>query len=67
MISASQQSLARPNTRLAYSRSELASLLGISTRSVQRLEDRGLLKSSKALRRKIYSHQEVMRFLDSSC
>ena len=44
---------------------ELASLLGISVRSLKRLEDRGLLKSSKALRTKIYSHREVMRFLDS--
>jgi DNA-binding transcriptional MerR regulator len=66
MISVSQQSGTQPKTRLAYSRSELASLLGVSTRSIQRLENRGLIRSSKALRKKIYSHREAMRFLDSS-
>jgi DNA-binding transcriptional MerR regulator len=66
MISTSQQLGAQPKTRLAYSRSELAYLLGISTRSLQRLEDRGLIRSSKALRKKIYSHREVMRFLGST-
>jgi hypothetical protein len=55
MISASGQLGAQPRTRLAYSRSELATLLGVSTKSVQRLEARGLLKSSKAFRKKIYS------------
>ncbi len=63
MISASGQSGAQPRTRLAYSGGELASLLGVSVRSLQRLEDRGLIRSSKALRKKIYSHHEVMRFL----
>ncbi len=41
MISGSQLSGAAPETKLAYSRGELASLLGVSTRSLQRLEVRG--------------------------
>ena len=66
MISTADQSGAQPRRRLAYSRSELASLLGISARSLKRLEDRGLIRSSEALRKKIYSHGEVMRFFDST-
>jgi hypothetical protein len=66
VISNSLQSVACPNTRLAYSRRELALLLGVSTKSLQRLEDRGLIRSSKALRKKLYSHSEVMRFLAST-
>jgi len=50
MISAEPQVSFVVKPKLAYSRSELAPLLGISTRSIQRLEDRGLLKSSKRLK-----------------
>jgi hypothetical protein len=57
---------ANSQTKLAYSRSELAGLLGISTKSIQRLENRGQLCSLKALRKKIYPHREVMRFLSET-
>jgi hypothetical protein len=67
MISTTKPSGAQPRTRLAYSRSELAVLLGISSKSLQRLEDRGLIRSSKALRKKLYAHSEVIRFLDHTC
>jgi DNA-binding XRE family transcriptional regulator len=63
---ADEQSTRSTKARLAYSRNELAALLGISARSLKRLEDRGLIKSSKALRTKLYPHHEVMRFLDRS-
>jgi hypothetical protein len=66
MVSTTKPSGGQPRTRLAYSRSELAFLLGVSTKSLQRLEDRGLIRSSKALRKKLYSHGEVIRFLDQT-
>ena len=66
MVSAESQVSRIVKPKLAYSRSELALLLGISTRSIQRLEDRGLLKSSRALRKRLYSHFEVMRFLEAT-
>jgi hypothetical protein len=58
MISTQPQPSPMARPRLAYSLSELASLLGLSTRSLQRLEDRGSIRSSKALRKKIYPHHE---------
>ena len=52
--------------KLAYSRKELAALLGISTRSLRRLEQRGLLMPSRALRKKLYSAKAVDAFLEGT-
>jgi hypothetical protein len=56
---------ARPE-RLAYTTEETASLLGISPASVMRLNERDLLKSSKALRTEMYSRREIERFLQDT-
>jgi len=49
--------------KLAFTLAELAKELGVSKASVYRLEQRGLIKSLAYLRTKIYSRQEVERFL----
>lgn len=51
--------------RLAYSIKEVGVMLGLSYPSVYRLVQRGLLKSSDALRHKIIPAAEVERFLRS--
>lgn len=51
------------NKRRAYLLSEAAEIFGISTKSVRRLIDRGLLKNSKALRKIIIPASEIERFL----
>jgi DNA-directed RNA polymerase specialized sigma24 family protein len=52
--------------KLAYSLKETARLLGISYNSVYRLMQRGLLKSSSALRTKLISEKEILRFLSDT-
>jgi hypothetical protein len=54
------------NTKLAYTRQELAALLGVSTKSLRRLELRGLLKPSKAFRKKLYAAKAVHTFLEET-
>jgi excisionase family DNA binding protein len=49
--------------KLAYSVKETAQLLGVSNKSVYRLIQRGLLKSSLALRHKRIPRTEIERFL----
>lgn len=49
--------------RLAFTLKETAALLGISYATAFRLVQRGLLKSSRALRCKIISKSEIERFL----
>jgi hypothetical protein len=49
--------------RLAYSMRETAALLGINYQSVYRLHKRGLLRSSSALRTKLFAVVEIQRFL----
>jgi DNA-directed RNA polymerase specialized sigma24 family protein len=49
--------------RLAFTLKETAALLGISYATAFRLVQRGLLKSSHALRCKIISKSEIERFL----
>jgi hypothetical protein len=49
--------------RLAYTMKETAEILGCSYITVYRLIQRGLLKSSSALRCKIISKVEIERFL----
>ena len=52
--------------RLAYSVAETAELLGISYASVYRLIQRGLLRTSGALRHKMIPLKEIERFLADS-
>jgi len=49
--------------KLAHSVAETATILGISTRSVHRLIERGLLRRSKALRKILIPHSEIEKFL----
>ncbi len=49
--------------KLAYRVKETAQILGISEKSVRRLIDRGLLRSSKALRHLLIPRHEIERFL----
>jgi excisionase family DNA binding protein len=52
-----------PSQRLAFSMRETADILGVSYSTVHRLIQRGLLRSSLALRHKIISRAEIERFL----
>ena len=56
----------RDTAKLAYNTKELCAVLGISSRSLIRLEQRGLIRSSKVLRTKLYPHTEVERFLQDT-
>jgi hypothetical protein len=49
--------------KFAYSLKETAGLLGLCEKTVYRLIQRGLLKSSGALRTKLISEKEIQRFL----
>jgi hypothetical protein len=55
-----------PLPKLAYTMAETAEMLGISYISVHRLIQRGLLRSSRALRHKIISRREIDRFLETT-
>ena len=52
--------------RLAFSMKETAEILGINYYTVHRLLQRGLLRSSSALRTKIISRKEIERFLSAT-
>jgi hypothetical protein len=54
-----------PLPRLAYTLKETAQILGISYISAYRLVQRGLLKSSDALRTKMIARTEIDRFLNN--
>jgi len=49
--------------RLAYTMRETAALLGVEYQTVYRLCKRGLLRSSSALRTKLFARVEIERFL----
>jgi predicted DNA-binding transcriptional regulator AlpA len=49
--------------RLALSRKEAASALGVSVPTLDRLVQRGLLQPSRALRRPLFPVPEIERFL----
>lgn len=51
------------NDRLAFSLREVAGLLGISYSSAFRLCQRGVLRSSGGMRRKLIAREEMTRFL----
>ena len=52
-----------PVIKLAYTREELATQLGVCPMTITRLTNQGQLRLSRATRRPIYSHDEVLRFL----
>jgi excisionase family DNA binding protein len=52
--------------RLGYGRKEAAALLGISAPTLDRLVARGLLKPSRALRKPLFTEQELLRFLEDT-
>jgi hypothetical protein len=52
-----------PATRVAYDRKAAAIMLSVSVESLDRLTERGLLKPSRALRKPLYSHKELERFM----
>jgi excisionase family DNA binding protein len=51
---------------MAYTMQETATLLGVSYITIQRLVSRGLLKASKAIRKKIIAKEEIIRFLNET-
>jgi hypothetical protein len=52
--------------KLAYDTNETAHVLGVDPRSVRRLKDRGLLRPSMALRKPLFSIDEIRRFLEET-
>jgi hypothetical protein len=52
--------------RLAYSMRETAKIIGVNYQTVYRLNKRGLLRSSTALRTKLFARCEIERFLKST-
>jgi DNA-binding transcriptional MerR regulator len=52
--------------RLAYTRTEAAKLLGINPITLDRLTKRGLIRPSRAIRRPLYPHTELVRFLEDT-
>lgn len=52
--------------RLAFSIRETAEILGVSEKTVRRLIQRKLLRSSLALRHKLIPKKEIERFLDET-
>lgn len=55
-----------PIERLAFNARETAQTLGISAVTLWRLEKRGLLKPSRALRTPLWSRVEIQRFLEDT-
>jgi hypothetical protein len=51
------------SSKLGFTRTELSEALGVSVRSVARAEKRGLIRSLKTWRVKLYPATEVERFL----
>jgi len=52
--------------KLAYTRTEAAKLLGINPITLDRLAKRGLINPSRAIRRPLYPHSELIRFLEET-
>ena len=52
--------------RLAYTVQEVAEMLAVSPKTIYRLVDRGLLKSSKALRHLRITRQSIEAFLEAT-
>lgn len=54
------------SARVFYTVAEVSEMFAISRKSVYRLLDRGLLKSSSALRHKLISRSSVEEFLSTT-
>lgn len=52
---------------LAYTVEEAAAALHVSTKTIRRLLARGILTSSKALRKKLIPRQQIEDFLNATC
>jgi hypothetical protein len=52
--------------RMAFTMRETAALLGVNYQTVYRLNKRGLLRSSSALRTKLFPATEIQRFLTAT-
>ena len=52
--------------KLAYTQTEAAKLLGINPITLDRLAKRGLINPSGAIRRPLYPHTELIRFLEET-
>ncbi len=52
--------------KLAFTMHEAAEMIGVSYMSMHRLLQRGLIKSSSALRTKVIPRSELERFLSST-
>jgi excisionase family DNA binding protein len=61
-----QVSSSNGSTRMFYSVVEVSEMFNISTKSVYRLLDRGLLKSSTALRHKRISRASIEEFMTTT-
>ncbi len=55
-----------PLPRLSFTMRETAVILGVNYQTVYRLCKRGLLRSSTALRTKLFSREEIDRFLKAT-
>lgn len=53
-------------SKLAYTSKEARELLSISDKTLRRLQERGLIRPSKALRTKLFSLRELERFLEET-
>jgi DNA-binding transcriptional MerR regulator len=58
-----QRASGQNQTRLAYTRTEAAELLGMNPITLDRLAKRGLITPSRATRRPLYEYEELLRFL----
>lgn len=52
-----------PAQRLAYTREEAAALIGVTPSTIDRMVKRGLLHPSRATRRPLFLHEELLRCL----
>lgn len=57
------KSLKTNDSKLAYTVREASQALGISAKTLFRLEQRGLFRRSAALRKRLYPKAEIERFL----
>jgi excisionase family DNA binding protein len=56
-------STSTPQTKLVYTRDEVAEILGVHPMTILRMTKRGALRQCRGLRRSRYSHEELQRYL----
>jgi excisionase family DNA binding protein len=52
---------------LAYTVEEAATALNVSTKTIRRLLDRGILTACKAIRKKLIPRSQIENFLKATC